>query len=169
LPTKRAASDCRSRDEKQAACNPKSGLLLSEQKLVQPRAISSSLTESALRAPRALIRISSAMLVRESRTSSANGAWGRHERQDSAGMRLVTAARAPLLSADLDCRAACFVVRDHNGQQLAYVYFEDDQRRNCSHAMKSDALLPTWRSFPELLQPSEVANPINERRSVAAK
>jgi hypothetical protein len=31
-------------------------------------------------------RISSAMLVRDSRTSSANGAFGRHERQDSAGM-----------------------------------------------------------------------------------
>ena len=37
-------------------------------------------------------RISSAMLVLESRTSSANGAFGRHERQDSVGMRLVTAA-----------------------------------------------------------------------------
>src|SRR5438874_1595264 len=35
---------------------------------------------------------SSAMLVRDSRTSSANGAFGRHERQDSAGMRLVTPA-----------------------------------------------------------------------------
>jgi len=23
---------------------------------------------------------------------------------------------------------ACFVVRDYNGQQLAYVYFEDDPR-----------------------------------------
>ena len=22
--------------------------------------------------------------------------------------------------------AACFIVRDHNGQQLAYVYFEDE-------------------------------------------
>jgi hypothetical protein len=38
------------------------------------------------------IRISSAMLVRDSRTSSANGAFGRHERQDSDGKRLVTAA-----------------------------------------------------------------------------
>jgi hypothetical protein len=38
------------------------------------------------------IRISSAMLVRDSRTSSANGAFGRHERQDSDGMRPVTAA-----------------------------------------------------------------------------
>jgi hypothetical protein len=32
------------------------------------------------------------MLVRDSRTSSANGAFGLHERHDSAGMRLVTAA-----------------------------------------------------------------------------
>ena len=24
---------------------------------------------------------------------------------------------------------ACFVVRDHNGQQLAYVYFEDEPGR----------------------------------------
>jgi hypothetical protein len=37
-------------------------------------------------------RISSAMLVRESRTSSANGAFGRHDRHDSAGMRLLTGA-----------------------------------------------------------------------------
>jgi hypothetical protein len=32
------------------------------------------------------------MLVGDSRTSSANGAFGRHDRQDNAGMRLVTAA-----------------------------------------------------------------------------
>ena len=37
-------------------------------------------------------RISSAMLVRDRRTSSAKGAFGRHERQDSAGMRLLRAA-----------------------------------------------------------------------------
>jgi hypothetical protein len=24
---------------------------------------------------------------------------------------------------------ACFIVRDHNGQQLAYVYFEDESGR----------------------------------------
>jgi hypothetical protein len=35
-------------------------------------------------------RISLAMLVRESRTT--NGAFGRHERHDNAGMRLLTAA-----------------------------------------------------------------------------
>jgi hypothetical protein len=37
-------------------------------------------------------RISSATLVGYSRTSSANGAFGRQDRQDNAGMRLVTAA-----------------------------------------------------------------------------
>ena len=37
-------------------------------------------------------RISSAMLAGDSRTSSAKGACGRHERHDSNGMRLVTAA-----------------------------------------------------------------------------
>ena len=37
-------------------------------------------------------RNSSVMLALESRTSSANGAFGRQERHDSAGMRLVTAA-----------------------------------------------------------------------------
>ena len=37
-------------------------------------------------------RISSAMLVRDRRTSSANDAFGRHDRHDSSGMRLVTAA-----------------------------------------------------------------------------
>jgi hypothetical protein len=37
-------------------------------------------------------RISSAVLVRDSRMNSANGALGRHERQDSHGTRLVTAA-----------------------------------------------------------------------------
>ena len=41
---------------------------------------------------RCSLRISSAMLVRDNRTSSANGAFGRHERHESEGMRLVTAA-----------------------------------------------------------------------------
>lgn len=36
--------------------------------------------------PRVLNPISSAMLVRDSRTSWANGAFGRHDRQDSAGI-----------------------------------------------------------------------------------
>jgi hypothetical protein len=32
---------------------------------------------------------------------------------------------------------ACFVVRDHNGQQLAYVYFEDEPRRRSAAKLLS--------------------------------
>ena len=34
---------------------------------------------------------------------------------------------------------ACFVVRDHNGQQLAYVYFEDEPgRRSAAKLLERD-------------------------------
>ena len=34
---------------------------------------------------------------------------------------------------------ACFVVRDHNGQQLAYVYFEDEPgRRSAAKLLTKD-------------------------------
>jgi hypothetical protein len=33
--------------------------------------------------------------------------------------------------------AACFVVRDHNGQQLAYVYFEEEPGRRSSAKLLS--------------------------------
>ncbi len=46
---------------------------------------------------------------------------------------------------------ACFIVRDDNGQQLAYVYFEEEPGRNqqpsCLVRMRRDALLPTWQSY----------------------
>jgi hypothetical protein len=45
-------------------------------------------------------RPSSAMLVRDCK-SSANGACGRHERHDRAGMRLVTAASGLMTGRDL--------------------------------------------------------------------
>ena len=38
-------------------------------------------------------------------------------------------------------QAACFVVRDHNGQQLAYAYFEDEpgQRSSAKMLTKDEA------------------------------
>jgi hypothetical protein len=36
-------------------------------------------------------------------------------------------------------QAACFVVRDHNGQPLAYVYFEDEPgRRSAAKLLSKD-------------------------------
>jgi hypothetical protein len=36
---------------------------------------------------------------------------------------------------------ACFLVRDHNGQQLAYVYFEDEPgRRSAAKLLTSQAV-----------------------------
>jgi len=38
-------------------------------------------------------------------------------------------------------QAACFVVRDHTGQALAYVYFEDEpgRRNEARHQLSGDA------------------------------
>jgi hypothetical protein len=52
-------------------------------------------------------------------------------------LRLLTAAsRPPWIVEEQD---ACFVVRDHNGQQLAYVYFEDEPgRRSAAKLLSKD-------------------------------
>jgi hypothetical protein len=46
---------------------------------------------------------------------------------------------------------ACFIVRDNNGQALAYVYSRmsraADQRHTCSRATTRDVSRRTWRSF----------------------
>jgi hypothetical protein len=35
-------------------------------------------------------------------------------------------------------QSACFVVRDHNGQQLAYVHFEDEPGRKSAKLLSKD-------------------------------
>ena len=41
-------------------------------------------------------------------------------------MTCVADAPSPPPPWDIDDNGACFIVRDHNGQALAYVYFEEE-------------------------------------------
>jgi len=54
-------------------------------------------------------------------------------------------------------RQACFIVKDGNGQALAYVYFEEPGRRSAENLMSHDeagALALNIAKLSELLRPS---------------
>jgi hypothetical protein len=52
---------------------------------------------------------------------------------------------------------ACFIVRDHNGQALAYVYFEDAQgRQSVAHLLTREKARRIAANIAKLPEPAAV-------------
>jgi hypothetical protein len=69
----------------------------------------------------------------------------------------------------VDDNGSCFIVRDHNGQALAYVYFEDDpDRRTAGKLLTRDEARRVATNIcrlPELLGAARPeGNPLVQRR-----
>jgi hypothetical protein len=49
---------------------------------------------------------------------------------------------------EIEDNGACFIVRDHSGQALAYLYYENEPgRRAAARAMRHGASPSTWPSY----------------------
>jgi hypothetical protein len=74
----------------------------------------------------------------------------------AAGLSVVPERRFPP-PWSVDETDACFIVRDANGQALAYVYFEDEPgRRSAARLLTRDE---ARRTPPTLLKPRELKHP----------
>jgi hypothetical protein len=70
---------------------------------------------------------------------------------------------------DIEDNGACFIVRDHNGQALAYVYFENEPGRRAAASLltrdEARRIAVNIARLPELLSAERPdANPLVQRR-----